>query len=102
MEITKLEQQTESQMEKTNKQTNKTKLKAIWDLCDNIKYANLSIIGIQEREERKKVLKKIKTEKCPHLKKKTDNQVQETQRALNKSNPNITIPRPIIIQMAKN
>ena len=51
----------------------------IRDLWDNIKCANIHIIGVPDGEERKKdienVLKEIMTEAFPNLKKETDIQV---------------------------
>ena len=38
---------------KTKERQMKKKMKAIWDLWNNIKYANLSIIGITEEEREK-------------------------------------------------
>ena len=76
------------------------------DLWDNIKYANLYIIGIPEGEEREKgvenvleKLKKIMAENLPNLKKETDIQVQEAQRIPTKTNR--PSPRYFIIKMAK-
>ena len=75
------------------------------DLWDNIKHANLCIIGIPEGEDREKgienVFEEIMAENFPKLKKETDIQVQETQRVPNKVNPNRPTPRHIIIKMAK-
>ena len=54
-------------------------MKAIWDLWDNIKCANLCITGIPEVEERVKeienVFEEIMAENFPNLKKETDIQV---------------------------
>ena len=76
------------------------------DLWDNIKYANLCIIGIPEGEEREKgvenVLEKLKknmAENLPNLKKETYIQVQEAQRIPNKTDR--PAPRYFIIKMAK-
>ena len=52
MEITQLEQQTESQMKKKHESN-------IRDLWDNIKQANLCIIGILAGEEREKGIEKL-------------------------------------------
>ena len=51
MEITQSEKQTERQIKK--------KKSSIQDLWNNIKHANLCIIGIPEGEEREKRIKKI-------------------------------------------
>ena len=48
-----------------------------------------------------KVVEEIMTGYFPNLKKKTDIQVQKTQRFLNKMNTNRLTPRHIIIKMAK-
>ena len=64
MEITQSEQQTESQMKQNEGN--------IRDLQDNIKCANLHIIGIPEGEEREKgienVFEEIMGESSPNLK----------------------------------
>ena len=69
----------------------------------NIKYANLCIIGIPDREERKgndNVFEEIMAESIPNLKKETYPD-QEAQRVLNKMNPNRPKPRHTIIKMEK-
>ena len=76
----------------------------IRDLWDNIKRANLCIIGTPEGEEKEKgienICEEIMAENFPNLKD-TDFKIQEAQRAPNKLNPNRTTPRHIIIKMAK-
>ena len=56
----------------------------IWDLWDNIKCANLHIIGIPEGEEREKgienVLEEIMVENFPNLREETDIQVWEAEK----------------------
>ena len=78
MEITQAEQQIERQVKHTHTHTH-THKSFIRDLWDNIKCANIHIIGVPDREERKKdienVLKEIMTEAFPNLKKETDIQV---------------------------
>ena len=73
-------EQTESQMKK-----NESNIRGIWD---NVKRANLCIIGISEGEEREKrienVFEEITAENFPNLKKETISHVQETQRVPNK------------------
>ena len=58
-------------------------MKAIWDLWDDIKWANLCIIGIPEREEKEKgiknVFEEIMAENFPNLKE--TYQEQEAQKA---------------------
>ena len=82
--------------------TNETNIRDIWD---NIKYANLCIIGIPVGEEREKGIKnvseEIMAENFPNPKKETDIQVQEAQRVQNKMNPNRPKLRHIIIKVAK-
>ena len=53
------------------------------DLWDNIKCANIRIIGVPEEEEKKKgtekIFEKIIVENFPNMGKEIDNQVQEAQ-----------------------
>ena len=74
MEITQSGQQTESQI-KENK-NNKKNESNIRHLSNNIKSANLCIIGIPEGEEREKgiknVFEEIMAENFPNIKKETD------------------------------
>ena len=96
IEITQSGQQTENQMNKHESN--------ITDLRDNIKWANLCIIGIPEGKEKEKgienIFEEIMAENFPNLKD-TDIKIQETQRAPNKLNPNRTTLRHIIIKMEK-
>jgi len=96
MEITQSGQQTENQMEKHESN--------IRDLWDNIKQANICIIGIPEGKEEEKGIENISeeiiAENFPNLKH-TDIKIQEAQRAPNKRNPNRPTPGHIIIKMAK-
>ena len=75
MEVTQSGQQTENQMK--NHESN------VRDLCDNIKQANLCIIGIPEGKEEEKgienILEEIMTENFPNLKE-TNIKIQEAQR----------------------
>ena len=97
MEIIQSEQQTENQVKKHESN--------IRDLWDNIKQANLCIIGIPEGKEEEKgignIFEEIMAENFPNLKD-TDIKIQEAQRAPNKLNPNSPTPRHIIIKMAKD
>uniref|UniRef100_A0A8D1GIK8 L1 transposable element RRM domain-containing protein n=1 Tax=Sus scrofa TaxID=9823 RepID=A0A8D1GIK8_PIG len=81
MEITQSGQQTENQMKKHESN--------IRDLWDNIKQANLHIIGIPERKEKEKgienIFEEIMAENFPNLKH-TDIRIKEAQRAPNKLN----------------
>ena len=78
MEITQSGQQTENQMKKHESN--------IRDLWDNIKQANLHIIGIQEGKEEEKrienIFEEIMVENFPNLKD-TDIRIQEAQQAPN-------------------
>ena len=96
MEITHSGEQTENKMKKH--ESNKR------DLWDNIKQANLRIIGIPEGVEKDKGMENIFEEiidgNFPNLKD-TGSKIQEAQRAPNKLNPNRPTPTHIIIKMAK-
>ena len=76
MEITQIGQQTQNQMKKHESN--------IRDLWDNIKQANICIIGIPEGKEEEKgienIFEEIMAENFPNLKE-TDIKIQETQRA---------------------
>ena len=76
----------------------------IRDLWDNMKHANLCIIGIPVGEEKEKgienIFEEIMVENFPNLKH-TDIKIQEAQRAPNKLKPNRPTPRHTIIKMAK-
>ena len=95
-EISQSGQQTENQIKKHESN--------IRDLWDNIKQANLCIIGIPEGEKKEKgienIFEYITSEYIPNLKE-TDIKIQEAQRAPNKWNPNRPTWRHIIIKMAK-
>ena len=86
----------------TKKKKNDDSLKDLWD---NIKNTNICIIGVPEGEERDKgaenLFEEITAETFPNLKKETDIQVQEAQRAPNKMNPKRPTPRHIIIKMSR-
>ena len=95
MEITQSGQQTENQMKKHESN--------IRDLWDNIKWANLCIIGIPEEEKEKgieNIFGEIMMENFTNLKKETDIQIQEAQMVPNKMNLNRPSPRHTI-KMAK-
>ena len=95
MEITQTGQQTERQMKKNKR--------SIRDLWDNIKQANLRVIGIPGEEKGKgieNIFEEIVVENFPNLKD-TDIKIQEAQRAPNKMKPNRPTPRHITIKMAK-
>ena len=83
MEITQTGQQTENQMKK-----HESNRRHQWD---NIKWANLCVIGIPEGKEKEKgignIFEEIMAENFPNLKK-TDIKIQEEQSVPNKLNPN--------------
>ena len=76
----------------------------IGHLWDNIKWANIHIIGIPERKEKEKgignIFEEIMAENLPNVNV-TDIKIQETQRAPNKFIPNRPTPRHILIKIAK-
>ena len=92
MEITQSGQQTENQMKKHESN--------IRDLWDNIKRANLRIIGIPEGVEKDKgmenIFEEIITGNFLNLKD-TDIKIHEAQRAPNKLNPNRLKPQSGIL-----
>ena len=94
MEIAQSGQQTENQMKK-----HESNIKDLWD---NIKRANLHIIGIPERKDKDKgienIFEVIMAENLPNLKDKDIN-IQEAQRAPRMLNPNRPTPRHVIIKM---
>uniref|UniRef100_A0A9L0RLG5 L1 transposable element RRM domain-containing protein n=1 Tax=Equus caballus TaxID=9796 RepID=A0A9L0RLG5_HORSE len=81
---------------------NDNSLRELWD---NIKHANICIIGVPEGQERdkgaKNLFEEIIAENFPNIRKETDIQVQEAQRAPNKMNANRTTLRHTIIKMSK-
>ena len=97
VEITQAEQRKEKRIRQ-----NENSLRQLWD---NIKHPNIGVIGISEGEERdkgaEKLFEEIIAENFPNLRKETDIQVQEAQRAPNKRSPKRPTPRHIIIKMSK-
>ena len=75
------------------------------DLWVNVKHPNLQIIGVPERENKKKGHEKIPeeiiVENLPKRGKEIATQVQETQRAPNRINPRQNTPRNILIKLMK-
>ena len=61
------------------------------DLRDNVKCPNIRIIGVPEKEDKKKgrekILEEITVENFPKMGKEIATQVQETQRVPNRINP---------------
>ena len=75
------------------------------DLCDNIRYNSIRIIGVPEEEERKrsgKLFENKTTETFHTLGNETATQVQGAQKVPNKMNPNRNTPRHLIIRMVSN
>ena len=68
---------------KLNRKKNFKNEDSLRDLWDNIKHANIHIVGVSEREEREKgtenLFEEIIAENFPNLGKETDIQVQEAQ-----------------------
>ena len=76
------------------------------DLWDNIKQANIRIIGVPEEEERKKgyekIFEEIIVENFPNIEKEIVNQFQEeAQRVPYRINPRRSTPRHILIKLTK-
>ena len=75
------------------------------DLWDNIKCANIRIIGVPQEEEKKKGYEKIFVEiiveNFPNMEKELVNQVQEAQRVPYRINPRRNTPRHIPIKLTK-
>ena len=74
------------------------------DLWDNIKH-NIKIIGVPEREEKKKghenIFEDIIVENFPNMEKEIVNQVQEEERIPYRINPRRNTPRHILIKITK-
>ena len=94
---------TEKKKKKKKNFKNKDSLRDLWG---NIKYANICITGIPQREEKEKrtenVFEMIIAENFPNQGKETDLQVQEAQRVPNKMDSKRSITRQSIIQMVKD
>ena len=95
VEITAKGQSTEKRMKRTEDR--------LRDLWDNIKH--IHIIGIMEREERKKgpekIFEEIIAENFLSMGKEIVNQVQETQRVPGRINPRGNTERQIVIKLMK-
>ena len=61
------------------------------DLWDNVKHSTIQVIGVPEKEDKKKghekILKEIIADNFPKMGKEIATQVQETQRVPNRINP---------------
>ena len=75
------------------------------DVWDNIKSTNIWIIGVPEKEEKKKGYEKIFegiiVENFPNMEKEIVNQVQEAQRVPYRVSPRRNTPRHILIKLTK-
>ena len=75
------------------------------DLWNNIKCTNIRIIGIPEKEEKKKgteeIFEEIIVENFPHMGKEIVNQVQEAKRVPYRINPRRNTPRHVLIKLSK-
>ena len=81
---------------------NKDNLRDLWD---SVKHPNIQIIGVPEKEDRKKdhekILEEIIVENFPKMGKEIITQVQETQSIPNRINPRWNTPRHILINLTK-
>ena len=97
MEITTAEQNKEKRMKRTED--------SLRDLWGNIKHTNIWIIGVPEKEEKKKgtekIFEEIIVENFPNMGKEIVNQVQEAQRVPYRINPRRNTPRHILIKLSK-
>ena len=77
--------------------TNEDSLRHLWD---NIKHTNIQIIGVPEKEEKKKgyekIFEEIIVENFPNMEKEIVNQLQEVQRVPYRINPRKNAPRHIL------
>ena len=79
--------------------------KSLRDLWDNIKCANIWIIGVPEEEEKKKGTEKSFEENIvdnfPNIGKETVNQIQKVQRVSYRLNPRRNSSRHIFIKLTE-
>ena len=75
------------------------------DLWDNTKHTNIRIIGVSEKEEKKKrsekIFEEIIVENFPNMGKEVVTQVQEAQRVLYRIYPRKNTPRHILIKVTQ-
>ena len=75
------------------------------DLWDNVKHANIRVIGAPEEEEKKKgyekILKETIVENFHNMEKEIVNQIQEAQRVTYRINPRRNTARHILIKLTK-
>ena len=79
--------------------------KSLRDLWDNTKCTNIRIIGVPEKEEKKKgfekIFEEIIVENFLNMKKEIVYQVQEAQRVPYRINPRRNMPRYILLKLTK-
>ena len=97
-------------VEITSEEQNKVKrMKRVEDSLrdpwDHIKYTNIQIIEVTEKEEKskryEKVFGEITVENFPNIEKETVNQVQEAQRVPYRVNPSRNMARHMLIKLTK-
>ena len=97
VEITTAEHNKEKRMKRTED--------TLRDLWDNIKRTNIRIIGVPEKEEKKKgtekIFEEIIVENFPNMGKERVNQVQEAQRVPYRINQRRNMPRHILVKLSK-
>ena len=97
VEITIAEQNKEKRMKRIED--------SLSDLWDNIKLANIQIIGVPEEEEKKKgsekIFEEIIFENVSNIGKKIVNQFQGTQTVPYRINPRRNMPNHILIKLSK-
>ena len=97
MEVTSEEQNKVKRMKRTED--------SLRDLWDHIKHINIRIIGVPEKEKKKKgyekIFEEIIGENFPNIEKEIANQVQEAQKFPYWINPRRKTPRHILIQLTK-
>ena len=97
VEITSEEQNKVKRMKRTED--------SLRDLWDNTKHTNIWIIGVPEKEEKKKgyekIFEEIIVENFPSMEKEIVNQVQEAHRVPYRINPRRNMPRHILIKLTK-
>ena len=97
VEMTSEEQNKGKRMKRTDN--------SLRDLWDNIKHINIWIIGVPEKEEKKKgyekIFEEIIVEIFPNMEKEIVNQVQEAERLPQRIKPRRNMPRHILMKLIK-
>ena len=86
------------QKAKWKKKKNESNIRDLWD---NRKVCQIMCNRDSRRKGIESIFEEITAENFPNLKKETDIQIQEAQRAPHKWKPRRPTPKPIIIKMAK-